>query len=226
MHLERISISTLFIISSLMTSGGSTQPAQSQPSSSSWIRAQLINCIWWFSEHINFSFYTFKFQLSSCYLELNQCLLSDLFFLMIFSGGPYASFAGRDASRALGTFNVNTSDQTEYDDLSDLSAMEMDAIKEWELQFKGEVLFILFFILYGLVWWLEWVNVNAEVTLNRFIEEQFEDNGFERSIQQNFLHIRFEIWNSERSSLLFRIKYPSKALTRWKLLEWDRTKDT
>jgi len=51
-------------------------------------------------------------------------------------GGPYASFAGRDASRALGTFNVNTSDQTEYDDLSDLSAMEMDAIKEWELQFK------------------------------------------------------------------------------------------
>lgn len=59
--------------------------------------------------------------------------------MFIFAGGPYASFAGRDASRALGTFNVNTSDQTEYDDLSDLSAMEMDAIKEWELQFKGEL---------------------------------------------------------------------------------------
>lgn len=82
----------------------------------------------------------FFLHFSSCFFELTY-----FFVLMIFSGGPYASFAGRDASRALGTFNVNTSDQTDYDDLSDLSAMEMDAIKEWELQFKGEHFFVIIF---------------------------------------------------------------------------------
>lgn len=53
------------------------------------------------------------------------------------SGGPYASFAGRDASRNLATFSVVANDKDEYDDLSDLSAMEMDSVREWEMQFKG-----------------------------------------------------------------------------------------
>ncbi|XP_061386230.1 membrane-associated progesterone receptor component 1-like [Musca vetustissima] len=51
-------------------------------------------------------------------------------------GGPYASFAGRDASRNLATFSVATNDKDEYDDLSDLTAMEMDSVLEWEMQFK------------------------------------------------------------------------------------------
>eukprot|EP00099_Drosophila_melanogaster_P002965 NP_001162765.1 membrane steroid binding protein, isoform B [Drosophila melanogaster] len=51
-------------------------------------------------------------------------------------GGPYATFAGRDASRNLATFSVVSIDKDEYDDLSDLSAVEMDSVREWEMQFK------------------------------------------------------------------------------------------
>ncbi|XP_067642253.1 membrane-associated progesterone receptor component 1 [Eurosta solidaginis] len=51
-------------------------------------------------------------------------------------GGPYASFAGRDASRNLATFNVEPNNKEDYDDLSDLNAMEMDSVREWEMQFK------------------------------------------------------------------------------------------
>ncbi|KAG0730057.1 Membrane-associated progesterone receptor component 2 [Chionoecetes opilio] len=49
-------------------------------------------------------------------------------------GGPYAAFAARDATRALATFSVNNVKE-EYDDLSDLSSMEMDSVREWEMQF-------------------------------------------------------------------------------------------
>lgn len=52
-------------------------------------------------------------------------------------GGPYAAFGGRDASRGLATFSV-TASEVEYDDLSDLSPPEMDSVREWEMQFKGE----------------------------------------------------------------------------------------
>jgi len=48
-------------------------------------------------------------------------------------GGPYASFAGKDASRGLATFSVAGSE--EYDDLSDLGSVEMDSVREWEMQF-------------------------------------------------------------------------------------------
>ncbi|XP_039499229.1 membrane-associated progesterone receptor component 1 [Drosophila santomea] len=51
-------------------------------------------------------------------------------------GGPYATFAGRDASRNLASFSVDLIDKDEYDDLSDLSPMEMDSVREWEMQFK------------------------------------------------------------------------------------------
>lgn len=33
---------------------------------------------------------------------------------------------------------MTSKDDFEYDDLSDLSAMEMDSVREWEMQFKGE----------------------------------------------------------------------------------------
>lgn len=51
-------------------------------------------------------------------------------------GGPYAAFGGRDASRGLATFSVTSSDVDTYDDLSDLNSMEMDSVREWEMQFK------------------------------------------------------------------------------------------
>lgn len=49
-------------------------------------------------------------------------------------GGPYSAFAGRDATRALATFSVKDVKE-EYDDLSDLSSMQMDSVREWEMQF-------------------------------------------------------------------------------------------
>ncbi|KAH8393086.1 hypothetical protein KR215_008498 [Drosophila sulfurigaster] len=51
-------------------------------------------------------------------------------------GGPYATFAGRDASRNLATFSVVANEKDEYDDLSDLGAMEMDSVRDWDMQFK------------------------------------------------------------------------------------------
>ncbi|KAJ9586268.1 hypothetical protein L9F63_020088, partial [Diploptera punctata] len=50
-------------------------------------------------------------------------------------GGPYSAFGGRDASRGLAKFSVESSNE-EYDDLSDLNTMEMDSVREWEMQFK------------------------------------------------------------------------------------------
>ncbi|XP_003740268.1 membrane-associated progesterone receptor component 2 [Galendromus occidentalis] len=52
-------------------------------------------------------------------------------------GGPYAAFAGRDASRMLATFCLKAVEGPPvYDDLSDLKSSEMDQVKEWFLQFK------------------------------------------------------------------------------------------
>ncbi|XP_026491324.2 membrane-associated progesterone receptor component 1-like [Vanessa tameamea] len=50
-------------------------------------------------------------------------------------GGPYAAFAGKDATRGLATGEVAASDK-EYDDVSDLSPDEVASAKEWEEQFK------------------------------------------------------------------------------------------
>lgn len=49
-------------------------------------------------------------------------------------GGAYSVFSGRDASRGLATFMLETKD--EYDDLSDLDTDQMNSVKEWEEQFK------------------------------------------------------------------------------------------
>ena len=47
-------------------------------------------------------------------------------------------FAGRDASRGLGTFSVSVEAiKDDYDDLSDLNSMQMESIREWEMQFTG-----------------------------------------------------------------------------------------
>lgn len=49
-------------------------------------------------------------------------------------GAPYEVFGGKDVSRALATFSLETAQ--EYDDLSDLKTEEMESMKEWEEQFK------------------------------------------------------------------------------------------
>lgn len=50
-------------------------------------------------------------------------------------GGPYAAFAGRDASRGLATFDVSVmTDQ--YDDLADLKPDEMQQVQDWHAQFS------------------------------------------------------------------------------------------
>lgn len=57
-------------------------------------------------------------------------------------GGPYAAFGGRDASRGLATFSVTSNDKAEYDDLSDLTQMEMESVREWEAQFKEKYILV------------------------------------------------------------------------------------
>jgi len=52
-------------------------------------------------------------------------------------GGPYSSFAGHDASRALALFQTEMVKE-EYDDLSDLTAQQMESVKEWEEQLGGK----------------------------------------------------------------------------------------
>ncbi|KAF7282434.1 membrane steroid binding protein [Rhynchophorus ferrugineus] len=56
-------------------------------------------------------------------------------------GGPYSAFAGCDASRGLATFNVTPAGD-QYDDLSDLSTIEMESVREWESQFKDKYEFV------------------------------------------------------------------------------------
>ena len=50
-------------------------------------------------------------------------------------------FAGRDASRGLATFSLTEEAiRDTFDDLSDLTSMQMDSVREWEMQFTGSVL--------------------------------------------------------------------------------------
>lgn len=81
-------------------------------------------------------------QIISCLCKyalicLKKCILTEV----IITEGPYAAFGGRDASRGLATFQVSAKGD-EYDDLSDLNSFEMESVKEWEMQFKGNNLIL------------------------------------------------------------------------------------
>jgi membrane-associated progesterone receptor component len=70
--------------------------------------------------------------------------------MVTISGGPYAAFAGKDATRGLATGQVSASEH-EYDDVSDLTPDEVSSANEWEEQFRGTSPFIsllLFIILF------------------------------------------------------------------------------
>jgi membrane-associated progesterone receptor component len=47
--------------------------------------------------------------------------------------GPYCTFAGRDATRALATFDVNAV-KDDYDDFTDLTPSQKSSVEEWEMQ--------------------------------------------------------------------------------------------
>lgn len=51
-------------------------------------------------------------------------------------GGPYALFAGKDASRALAKMSFEEKDLT--GDISGLSAFELEALQDWEYKFMGK----------------------------------------------------------------------------------------
>jgi len=55
--------------------------------------------------------------------------------------GPYGSFAGHDASRALAMFQTDLV-KDEHDDLSDLNSMQMESVKEWEAQLAEKYDFV------------------------------------------------------------------------------------
>lgn len=69
----------------------------------------------------------------------HECISCMFPFLSCCKGGPYHPFAGHDASRGLATFSLDTA-KDEYDDLSDLNPMEMESVREWEMQFTGKPL--------------------------------------------------------------------------------------
>lgn len=75
--------------------------------------------------------------LNVCVSALEGTLSADKGSKFYGPAGPYGIFAGRDASRGLATFCLDKDAlRDEYDDLSDLNAVQMESVREWEMQFK------------------------------------------------------------------------------------------
>ncbi|CAN0412516.1 membrane-associated progesterone receptor component 2-like [Lampetra fluviatilis] len=57
--------------------------------------------------------------------------------------GPYGVFAGRDASRGLASFRLDRDALRDaYDDLSDLTAVQTESVREWEMQFMEKYRYV------------------------------------------------------------------------------------
>ncbi|KAH8266673.1 hypothetical protein KR018_009529, partial [Drosophila ironensis] len=50
--------------------------------------------------------------------------------------GIYPNYGGRDISRNLINFSVESNERKEFDDLSDLSLSQMSTLREWDLQYR------------------------------------------------------------------------------------------
>ena len=73
-----------------------------------------------------------------CWPFINALSISTTCLFLSHTDGPYGIFAGHDASRALATFSLGEDAlKAEYDDLSDLNSMQMESVREWEMQFQG-----------------------------------------------------------------------------------------
>lgn len=55
--------------------------------------------------------------------------------------GPYSTFAGRDATRALATFDV-VAVKEDWDQYDDLTPSQMSSVQEWEIQFSERYDFV------------------------------------------------------------------------------------
>lgn len=55
--------------------------------------------------------------------------------------GPYCTFAGRDATRALATFDVNAVTE-EWDDHKDLTPGQISSVEEWQMQLSERYDFV------------------------------------------------------------------------------------
>ncbi|CAN1264865.1 Membrane steroid-binding protein 2 [Linum perenne] len=70
-------------------------------------------------------------------LEVASCGLLRLVSNMFYGpGGPYALFAGKDASRALAKMSFEDKDLT--GDISGLGSFEMEALQDWEYKFMSK----------------------------------------------------------------------------------------
>lgn len=56
--------------------------------------------------------------------------------------GVYPNYAGRDISRNLINFSVETNECEEFDDFSDLSISQMNTLREWDQQYREKYLFV------------------------------------------------------------------------------------
>ncbi|RVW27066.1 Membrane steroid-binding protein 2 [Vitis vinifera] len=85
-------------------------------------------------------------QLANCHLWTSMLLFSEFSAsqhnavecgrIFYGPGGPYALFAGKDASRALAKMSFEEQDLT--GDLSDLGPFELEALQDWEYKFMSK----------------------------------------------------------------------------------------